>query len=97
MITDSEITNLGFIRVPEWDTEVTLAYKYEKNRYDKPRNTINLYRLDRLVDTDYMELKSTLQRETDFNMATYSFNGELETIDDLFELFESFREANRHI
>jgi hypothetical protein len=97
MITDLDILGLGFSRVPEWDTEVTLAYKYEKNRYDKPRNTINLYRLDRLVDTDYMELKSTLQRETDFVFPTYSFNGELETIDDLFELFESFREHNRHI
>ena len=97
MITSSDIESLGFSRVPEWDTEVTLAFKYEKNRYDKPRNTINLYRLDRLVDTNYMELKSTLQRETDFCMATLSFNGELETIDDLFELFEQFREANRHI
>lgn len=97
MISDSEITNLGFIRVPEWDTEVTLAYKYEKNRYDKPRNTINLYRLDRLVDTDYMELKSTLQRETDFVFNTYSFNGELETIDDLFDLFELFKDNNTHI
>ena len=97
MITSSDIESLGFSRVPEWDTEVTLAYKYEKNRYDQPRNTINLYRLDRLVDTDYMELKSTLQRETDFIFTTYSFNGELESIDDLFELFESFREYNRHI
>ena len=97
MISEEDILLLGFTKVPEWDTDVTLAYKYEKNRYDKPRNTINLYRLDRLVDTDYMELKSTLQRETDFIFTTYSFNGELESIDDLFELFESFREYNRHI
>lgn len=97
MITSEEITNLGFTKVDEWSTDVTDSYVYRVNRYDKPRNTINQYRLDRLIDTDYMELKSTLQRETDFNMATYSFNGELETIDDLFELFESFREANRHI
>ena len=97
MITDSEILDLGFTKVDEWSTDVTDSYVYRVNRYDKPRNTINQYRLDRLIDTDYMELKSTLQRETDFNMATYSFNGELETIDDLFELFESFREHNRHI
>ena len=97
MISEEDILLLGFTKVPEWDTDVTLAYKYEKNRYDKPRNTINLYRLDRLVDTDYMELKSTLQREMDFVFTTYSFNGELESIDDLFELFESFREYNRHI
>lgn len=97
MITSEEITNLGFTKVDEWSTDVTDSYVYRVNRYDKPRNTINQYRLDRLIDTDYMELKSTLQRETDFNMATYSFNGELETIDELFELFESFREANRHI
>lgn len=97
MITSSDIESLGFSRVPEWDTEVTLAYKYEKNRYDKPRNTINLYRLDRLVDTDYMELKSTIQREVDFNMSTYSFNGELETVDDLFDLFENFKDLNNKI
>ena len=97
MITDSEILNLGFTKVDDWSTDVTDSYVYRVNRYDKPRNTINQYRLDRLIDTDYMELKSTLQRETDFCMATLSFNGELETIDDLFELFEQFREANRHI
>jgi hypothetical protein len=97
MITGDQIEDLGFTKVPEWSTDVTDSYVYRVNRYDKPRNTINQYRLDRLIDTDYMELKSTLQRETDFNMATYSFNGELETIDDLFELFESFREHNRHI
>ena len=97
MITSNEIESLGFSRVPEWDTDVTLAYKYEKNRYDKPRNTINLYRLDRLVDTDYMELKSTLQRETDFTFPTYSFNGELETVDDLFDLFENFKDLNNKI
>lgn len=97
MITNDQILNLGFTKVDEWSTDITDSYVYRVNRYDKPRNTINQYRLDRLIDTDYMELKSTLQRETDFNMATYSFNGELETIDELFDLFESFREANRKI
>jgi len=97
MISEEDILLLGFTKVPEWDTDVTLAYKYEKNRYDKPRNTINLYRLDRLVDTDYMELKSTMQREMDFNMSTYSFNGELETVDDLFDLFENFKDLNNKI
>ena len=97
MISNDEILNLGFTVVDEWSTDVTVAYKYVVNRYDKPRNTINLYRLDRLIDTDYMELVSTLQRETDFYMRTYSFNGELEEIDDLFELFEQFKELNRKI
>lgn len=97
MVTHEEILSLGFTEVPEWDTDITTAYKYVVNRYDKPRNTINLYRLDRLIDTDYMELVSSLQRETDFYMRTYSFNGELETIDDLFELFEQFREFNRKV
>lgn len=97
MILESDILDLGFTKVPEWGTEVTNSYVYRVNRYDKPRNTINQYRLDRLIDTDYMELKSTLQRETDFVFTTYSFNGELETIDELFDLLESFREANRKI
>lgn len=97
MILESDILNLGFTKVPEWGTEVTNSYVYRVNRYDKPRNTINLYRLDRLIDTDYMELKSTLQRETDFNMSLMSFNGELETIDELFDLFELMREKNRTI
>ena len=97
MISSDDILSLGFTKVDEWSTDVTDSYVYRVNRYDKPRNTINQYRLDRLIDTNYMELKSTLQRETDFCMATLSFNGELETIDDLFELFEQFREANRHI
>lgn len=97
MISNDDILNLGFEEVTEWSTDVTAAYKYVVNRYDKPRNTINLYRLDRLIDTDYMELTSSLQRETDFYMRTYSFNGELETVDDLFELFENFKELNRRV
>ena len=97
MITHEEIISLGFTQVDDWSTDVTTAYKYVVNRYDKPRNTINLYRIDRLNDTDYMELVSSLQRETDFYMRTYSFNGELETIDDLFDLFEQFRDHNRRI
>lgn len=97
MITHEEILNLGFIEVPEWDTDITTAYKYVVNRYDKPRNAINLYRLDRLIDTDYMELVSSLQRETDFYMRLMSFNGELSTIDELFDLFEMFRENARKI
>ena len=97
MVTHEEILNLGFIEVPEWDTDITAAYKYVVNRYDKPRNTINLYRLDRLIDTDYMELVSSLQRETDFYMRLMSFNGELSTIEELFDLFEMFRENARKI
>jgi len=97
MVTSDEILALGFTKVDAWSTDVTDSYRYIVNRYDKPRNTINLYRLDRLIDTDYMELKSTLQRETDFNMALMSFNGELETIDELFDLFELMRERNRTI
>ena len=97
MVTHEEILSLGFTEVPEWDTDITTAYKYVVNRYDKPRNTINLYRLDRLIDTDYMELVSSLQRETDFYMRLMSFNGELSTIEELFDLFEMFRENARKI
>ena len=97
MITREEIISLGFTQVDDWSTDVTTAYKYVVNRYDKPRNTINLYRLDRLIDTDYMELVSSLQRETDFYMRLMSFNGELSTIEELFDLFEMFRENARKI
>jgi len=97
MITNDEITWLGFTKVDSWSTDITDSYVYKVNRYDKPRNTINLYRLDRLIGTDYLELKSTLQRETDFLMPLMSFNGEVEDIDSLFELFESFRDHNRNI
>lgn len=97
MITHEEIISLGFTQVDDWSTDVTTAYKYVVNRYDKPRNTINLYRLDRLIDTDYMELVSSLQRETDFYMRLMSFNGELSTVEELFDLFEMFRENARKI
>lgn len=97
MITHDEIESLGFEKVDEWSTDVTDAYVYRVNRYDKPKNTQNIYRLDRLINTDYMELVSSLENEMYFQMRTYSFNGELENIDDLFELFEQFKEANRKI
>jgi len=97
MITTTDIENLGFTRVEAWSTDVTDSYQYTVNRYDKPRNTINLYRLDRLIDTDYMELKSTLQRETDFSMRLMSFNGELEDIDALFDLFDMMKENARKV
>ena len=97
MISQEEIENLGFTKVDNWSSDIVDSYVYTVNRYDKPRNTINLYRLDQLIDTDYFELKSTLQRETDFNMALMSFNGELETIDELFDLFEMVKENARKI
>lgn len=97
MISHEDIENLGFTKVDNWSSDVTDSYVYTVNRYDKPRNTINLYRLDHLIDTDYFELKSSLQRETDFNMALMSFNGELETVDELFDLFEMVRENARKI
>ena len=97
MISSDDILSLGFTKVDEWSTDVTDSYIYRVNRYDKPRNTINQYMLDRLIDTNYMELKSTLQRETDFNMALMSFNGEMTTIEDLFDLFEMFRENARKV
>lgn len=97
MITDDQIESLGFTKVDAWSTDITDAYVYTTNRYDKPRNTINQYRLDRLIDTDYMELVTTLQRETDFCMRLDSFNGEIEDIDSLFELFELMKEHARTI
>lgn len=96
-LSTEDILSLGFSKVDDWSTDIVDSYVYRVNRYDKPRNTQNVYRLDHLIDTDYFELKSTLQRETDFNMALLSFNGELETVDDLFDLFENFKENNRKI
>lgn len=97
MITNSEIISLGFTKVDDWSTDITNSYVYIVNRYDKPKNTVNMYRLDRLIATNYFELKSSLQRETDFNMRLMSFNGELEIIDDLFDLFEMVKENARKI
>jgi len=95
MISRDEIEWLGFTRVDNWSSDIIDSYKYIVNRYDKPRNTINLYRLDKLIGTDYIELKSTLQRETDFCMNTYSYNGEVTSIEDLFDLVELIRDHNR--
>ena len=95
MISESEILALGFTKVDAWSTDIVDSYSYIVNRYDKPRNTINVYRLDRLIDTDYFELKSSLQRETDFFWKVFGFNGELETVDDLFDVFELAKEQSR--
>lgn len=97
MITSAEIESLGFAKMEEWSTEVMDSYVLKVNRYDKPKNTQNIYRLDRLVGTDYVELTSSLQRLSDFILRTYSFNGEVETVEDLFDLVEEFRELNRKI
>jgi len=97
MVSQEEIENLGFAKVDNWSSDIVDSYVYIVNRYDKPRNTVNSYRLDHLIDTDYFELKSTLQRETDFNMRLMSFDGELETVDELFDLFELMKEHNRKI
>ena len=97
MILNEDILSLGFTKVDNWSTDITDSYVYIVNRYDKPRNTINQYRLDRLIDTDYIELVTTLQRETDFNMRLDSFNGEVDDIDSLFELFELMKDHARII
>jgi len=97
MVSHEEVESLGFTKVDAWSTDVVDSYVYRANRYDKPRNTINQYRLDRLIDTDYMELVATLQRETDFIMRLDSFNGEIEDVDSLFELFELMKEHARTI
>jgi hypothetical protein len=97
MITSADIEAIGFIKMEGWSTDIVDSYVYKVIRHDKPKNTHNVYRLDRLIDSDYFELRSSLQREMDFDFKTYSFNGELETVDDLFELMEEFRELNRKI
>jgi len=97
MVSHEDVENLGFTKVDNWSSDIVDSYVYTVNRYDKPRNTINQYRLDHLIDTDYFELKSTLQRETDFNMSLMSFNGELETVEELFDLFEMVKENARKI
>ena len=97
MISNEEIIQLGFTKVDAWSTDVTDSYQYIKNRYDKPRNTINLYRIDRLINTDYFEIVSSLQRETDFYLRTYSYNGDIYEIDDLFDLFEQLKDLNAKV
>lgn len=97
MILDFEIQNLGFTKVDKWSTDITNSYSYIVKRPDKGRNVSNNYRIDRLIGTNYMEFSSTLQRETDFAMRTFGFNGEIDNIDALFNLIENAREHNRHI
>ena len=97
MVLDYEIQNLGFTKVNEWSTDITDSYIYVVNRLDKGRNVSNQYRLDRLIGTNYMELISTLQRDTDFKMRTYGFNGEIQDVDALFNLVEDARDHNRYI
>ncbi len=102
MITHEEILGLGFEYMEDWvetnwSDEETMSYRYTVNRTDKPSGSQNIYRLSRIVDTDYFNLASDLERLPEFKMFTRGWNGDLEDISDLFYLFESFKEANRKI
>lgn len=97
MITHEEILGLGFEYMEDWSDEDTDSYKYTVVRRDKPKGTENIYRLSRIIDTDYFNLVSDLERLPDFKMFTRGWNGDLDDISDLFYVFESFKEANRKI
>ena len=94
MITEDEILSLGFERVEGWCTDIVDAYSYSVTRKDRGFQVYNKYRLERLIDTDYFVLESNLQRLPDLAYPTRGWNGDLETIDDLFEIFEFFKETN---
>lgn len=97
MITDVDIKSLGFEYSPTLSTDEVTTYLYVVDRTDKPHGSQNIYRLDRLTDTDYFSLISDLERVPEFKMFTRGYNGDLADITELFNLFESFKSANSKI
>lgn len=97
MITHEEIEAIGFTYSAELSTDEVDTYFYIKNRRDKPKGSQNVYRLDRMVDTDYFNLTSDLERLPEFKMFTRGYNGFLDDISELFYIFESFKEQNLKI
>jgi len=100
MITREEIEALGFVYAENISTDETDTYFYVEDRAGdkgKPYGTRNIYRLDNLIDTDYYNLRSNLERTPEFEMWTRGFNGDLETITELFDIFEFFKEENAKI
>lgn len=95
MITEEEILAQGFTKIDDLSTDIVDSYAYVVKRLDKGRNVLNVYRLDRLIDTDYFELTSTLQRERDYKLRTFGYNGDILTDEDLFDWMELAREQNR--
>lgn len=95
MITEEDILSLGFEKIDSWCSDVIVSYKYSVRRYDKGRDVYNIYRLDRYIDTDYFMLQSDLERLPDLRFLTRGFNGELETVGELFDIFEFMKEENR--
>ena len=95
MITEDEILLLGFTKEPGWSTETINAYSYSVTRTDRGFQVYNKYRLEREIDSDYFRLESNIQRLPDLAYPTRGWNGDLETIDDLFEIFEYFKTENR--
>lgn len=94
MITEDEILSLGFTKEPGWSTEDINAYSYSVTRTDRGFQVYNKYRLEREIDTDYFVLRSNIQRLPDLAYLTRGWNGDLETIDELFDIFENFKEIN---
>lgn len=97
MITNEDIISLGFIYSDELSTDEFDVYIYSYRRKDKPKGTYNIYRLDRIVDTDYFHLTSDLERLPEFKHFTRGYNGTLDDISELFYWFENFKEANKKI
>jgi hypothetical protein len=110
MITQQEIEDLGFTRIPSWDFEddkyparQVICYVYYKDRSDCGLYAINRYRLE---VQDYGEtsgqiylynLKSWLVRTPDFSMQTRGFLGVLDTVSELEVIFEAFKDENSRI
>jgi len=97
MITHEEILSLGFTYSEELSTDEIDSYLYTVKRKDKPKGTVNIYRLSRLIDTDYFNMVTDLERLPEFKHFTRGWNGDLEDISELFYIFEGFKEANRKI
>ena len=97
MITNDQIEALGFEYSSTLSTDEVDTYLYVVDRTDKPSGSQNIYRLDRLVDTDYFNLTSRLERLPEFKMFTRGFNGFLDDITELFDIFESFKTQNLKI
>lgn len=99
-ITREEIEALGFTYSDTLSTSEMATYLYVVDRAGdrgKPYGTQNVYRLDNPVSTDYYSLISDLQRKPEFEMWTRGFNGPLDTITELFNIFDNFKEANKKI
>lgn len=100
MITREEIEALGFVYSDKLSDDEMDTYLYSVDRAGdrgKPYGTRNVYRLNNPISTDYYSLISDLERRPEFEMWTRGFNGPLETVTELFNIFENFKDVNKKI